>query len=208
MMDGATLQNLISKGWGTAARRTGFPYVLYRPCGVSNPLGARNRVIKLNAALEPARDAAAAAAGYGGALWRAVFDSLYSAAGDYLQGPGGVFFVASQVPLQPALCVRTSNVVTLARAWPAMGGGYSGFVADDSNSVIVGWPALLTAGGLRMNGTLPEAYFGNWTAFLPVMPIVPQVADILLDDLGRRFVVGAAQTSVLGWRLAMRQIDG
>jgi len=205
MMDGAALQNLISKGWGTAARRTGLPYVLYHPCGLTNPLGTRNRVIKLNAVLEPSRDGTN---GYGGVLWRAVFDTLYSREGDYLQGPEGIFFIASQINLQPALCVRTSNAVTLARACPAVSGSYSGFVADTANVVLAGWPALLTAGATRISGTLPEAHFGNWTAFFPTLPIVPQVADILTDDLERRFIVGTAQLSVLGWRLALRQVDG
>jgi hypothetical protein len=208
MMDGAALQNLISKGWGTAARRIGRPYVLYHPCGLGNPLGTRNRVIKLNVAFEPSRDAALGAPGYGGVLWRGVFDSLYSDAGDYLRGPDGIFFIASQLPLQPALCVRTSNLVTLERACPAISGGYSGFVADTAETLIAGWPALLTAGNVHLSGTLPEAYFGNWTGFFPILPIAPQVADIVGDDLGRRFVVGAAQLSVLGWRLAMRQVDG
>jgi hypothetical protein len=171
-------------------------------------LSSRNRIIKLNVAFEPSRDAAIGASGYGGVLWRAVFDSLYSVAGDYLQGPEGVFFVASQRQLQPTLCVQSSNVITIERPCLTTSGGYSGFVADAAESIIVGWPALLTAGTARITGALPEAHFGYWTAFLPILPIAPQVADVMIDELGRRFVVGSTQMSGLGWRLSMRQIDG
>jgi hypothetical protein len=207
-MDGSALQDLISKGWGTAARRTGLPYVVYRPHGSSNPLNTRNRVIKLCAAFVPSVGAGAGINGYGSILWRGVFDSSYTLPGDYLVGPAVSFFIASQWATQPILCVQTGNIVTVNRSRATVSGSYSGFVVSTAQEVVAGWPALLIAVAAKIQGALPETHFGNWVAFLPTLPSPLQVADIVIDDLGRQFIVAAAQSSNLGWRLALRQVDG
>jgi hypothetical protein len=207
-MDGAALQDLVSKGDGIAARRTGVPYIVYRSNGPLNPIISSNRIIKLFAAFAPIDRAATGTNGYSAILWRGVFDSHYTAPGDYLLGPNATFFIASQWPAQPVLCVKPSNIVTISRPQINASGSYSGFVVSTAKQLISSWPALLTASGGRIPGTLPESHFGNWTAFLPALPNVPQIADVLTDDLGRCFVVGASQLSDFGWRLAMRQVDG
>jgi hypothetical protein len=207
-MDGSVLQNLISKGWGTAARRTGVPYIVYRPNGSANPLSSRNRVIRLYATLVPSGGTATGINGYGSILWRGVFDSSYTLPGDYLIGPDASFFIASQWTGQPILCVQTHNIVTIYRSQTAVSGSYSGFVVSAAQEVVLGWPTLLVASTARIAGTLPEAHFGNWIAFLPTLPTSLQVADVVSDDLGRQFIVAAAQSSGLGWRLILRQVDG
>ena len=207
-MDGATLQDLVSKGCGVAARRIGVPYIVYRPAGNLNPIISSNRIIRLCAAFVPISGIAVGATGYAGILWRGVFDSHYTLPGDYLQGTDGRFFIASQWPAQPVLCVQPGNVITINRPQINVGGSYSGFVASTAQQLIAGWPALIIAAGGKIAGTLPESHFGNWIAFLPELPNTPQVADVVTDDLGRCFVVAAAQRSDLGWRLAMRQVDG
>jgi hypothetical protein len=207
-MDGAALQDLMSKGWGTAARRIGLPFIVYRPRGSANPLSSRNRVIKLCAIFVPSRVTATGINGYASILWQGVFDSSYTLAGDYLIGQAGSFFIASQCATQPILCVQTVNNVTIYRSQPAVSGSYSGYIASTAHEVVTGWPTLLTAVAARISGTLPETHFGNWVAFLPALPTPLQVADIVVDDLGRQFIVAAAQSSSLGWRLILRQVDG
>lgn len=207
-MNGAALKDLVSKGCGVAARRIGIPYIVYRPHGTLNPIVSSNRIIKLCAAFLPVSGTATGSIGYAGLLWRGIFDSLYTRPGDFLQGPDATFFVASQWPAQPVLCIQTGNIVTINRPQVSVNDSYSGFIPSAAQQLISGWPALLTAAGGRIAGTLPESQFCNWTAFLPALPHPPQVADIITDDLGRCFVIAAAQPSDLGWRLAMRQVDG
>ena len=198
----------VSKALGNAARRIGTQYIVYHPRGCIAPLSPRHRVIKLHAGVEPIRGAGAGVGGYGVALWRGIFDSLYTSPGDYLQGHGGTFFIASQLPLQPILLVKTTHVVTISRPLPVASGGYSGFTENSASLIIEGWPALLVEAGGRIEGTLPKTHYCNWLILLPSLPTLPEVADVLSDDLGRRFVVASAQLNDLGWRLRARQVDG
>jgi len=207
-MDGSSLQNLISKSWGTAARRIGMPCKVYRPTQIANPLNSRNRVFKLNCSFAPLAGEAVGTTGYSGQLWRGTFDSAYTMPGDYLQTPQVIYFIGSQIALQPVVCVQTNSVISIERPQPAQTGSYSGFIAETSIEVISVWPALLTPVSFRIPGTLPDTHFGVWSCFLPLLPSLPAVADILSDDSGRRFVIASAQPTTLGWRLGMRQLDG
>lgn len=207
-MDGATIQDRISKGWGIVARQIGQPYIVYKPNGNANPVASRNRVIKLFAEFSPGTAGQPGVSGYGGALWRGTLNSLYTNPGYYLVSGEAVFFVASQWPLQPIQCIRTTDTISIARTQMVPPGAYSGFVTDLAEQIIIAWPACLMANSAHIGGGLPESRFGNWTAYLPVLPAEPQAADVVTDLQGRYFVVSSAQLTALGWRLGMRQIDG
>jgi hypothetical protein len=47
-----------------------------------------------------------------------------------------------------------------------------------------------------------------WALLLPALPADPLVGDVVNDDLGRDFLVAAAEQSDLGWRLTVRQVAG
>jgi hypothetical protein len=47
-MDGARLQDLISRGMGTAARLTGVVCDAYRPSGAADPLLPTNRYLRVD----------------------------------------------------------------------------------------------------------------------------------------------------------------
>jgi hypothetical protein len=207
-MDGSTIQDRRSRAWGLVARYIGQQYIVYKPNGSANPVASRNRVIKLTARFTPGNAGAPGVLGYGGVLWRGTFDSLYTKPGYYLVDNDATFFVASQWSLQPIQCIRTTDTITIARTQMTPPGAYSGFVSELAQQIIVSWPACLMANSTHIGGGLPEASFGNWTAYLPVLPAQPQVADVVTDLQGRFFVVSSAQLSSLGWRLTMRQIDG
>jgi hypothetical protein len=128
--------------------------------------------------------------------------------GDYLQTPQIVYFIASQLALQPIVCVQTNSIITIERPRAAQTGSYSSFNTETSFIEISEWPALLAPISFRIPGTLPDAHFGVWSCFLPLLPSSPAVADIVSDDAGRRFVIASAQPTSLGWRLGMRQVDG
>ena len=151
-MDGSSLQNLISKGWGTAARRIGMPCKVYRPTQIANPLSSRYRVFKLNCSFAPLAGFAVGTSGYNGQLWRGTFDSAYTMPGDYLQTPRLIYFIGSQIVLQPIICVQTNSVISIERPQPAQMGNYSAFNAETSHLVISEWPALLYACFVQNSG--------------------------------------------------------
>ena len=204
-MDARTLQDRMAKGMGVAARRQGCLFGLYRQAGIVQPVSPGNRLLELPAIFAPFGRRAGAA--YGQSLWSGTFDSSYTQPGDYLSGKSGTYFVASQLPGLDVQCVLTNRVVSIVRPMPAMQGGYSGFFSTPGDVVITAWPAcLLEAGGHAGGGKVGETRFGDWTLLLPVLPAVPQIADVVADDLGGAYVVGSAEQSVLGWRLAVRQV--
>jgi hypothetical protein len=207
-MDGYAIQDRLSKAWGIVARQVGQPYIVYKPSSNSYPVTSSNRVIKLSASFSPVKVGAPGVLGYGGVLWRGTFDSIYTSAGFYLVGPNATFFVASQWPLRPVQCIRTTDTITISRTAVTPAGAYSGFVTELAEQIIVAWPACLTANSAHIGGALPEARFGNWTAYLPLLPAAPLVADVLTDLQGRSFVISSAQLTSLGWRLSMRQVEG
>ena len=204
-MDERTLQDRMSKGMGVAARRVGCLFDLYRPAGIVRPVSPGNRVMTLSAAFKPSGGRAGVA--YGQSLWSGTFDSSYTQTGDYLANASETYFLASQLPGLDVRCVRTNRVVSIVRPMPATQGGYSGFFSTPGDVVVTDWPAcLLASGGQADSGRVGETRFGGWTLLLPALPAVPQIADVVSDDLGGAYVVGSAEQSVLGWRLAVRQV--
>jgi hypothetical protein len=207
-MDGAQLTDRIYHGMGVAARRLGALYIVYRPAARANPLSSRNRVIKLYAVFSAGDGRFTQAEAYGDAVWSGVFDACYTQPGDYLVGPAGTFFVAAQAPLLPVQCIKTNRVLTIARPAQPLAGGYSGLVIETALDVDVGWPASVLALPTRISGNLPERRFGNWSVLLPRLPVAPLAGDVIVDDTGRNFVVGATEQSDLGWRLTVREVAG
>ncbi len=204
-MDAQTLQDRISKGMGVAARRAGCLVSIYRPQGVIEPISARNKIMELFALLTPGQGHSGAT--YGQALWQGVYDASYTQAGDFLVGAGVTYFVACQRPGLPVQCVLANRVVSIVRPLPATQGGYSGFFSTPGEPVLVGWPAsLLEHGGHGTSEMAGQTRFGGWTLLLPALPVAPQIADVISDDLGSSYVVGSAEQSVLGWRLFVRQV--
>ncbi len=204
-MDARTLQDRISKGMGVAARRAGCRTTVYRPGGAVQPISPRNKLLELAVVFTPFGGRAEAA--YGQPLWRGAYDAAYTQAGDYLVAPSATYFVASQQPGLEVQCVLTNRVVSIVRPAPATQGGYSGFFATSGEAVLTAWPAcLMESGGQAAGGRVGETRFGGWTLLLPVLPAVPQVADVVSDDLGGVYVVGSAEQSRLGWRLMVRQV--
>jgi hypothetical protein len=206
-MDGGKLQALVMKGLAVAGRMRGTPFVVYRPKGASKPTSERNRHILLNAAFSAEGGASPRAPVYGQPLWQGNFDASYTQAGDYLVGKLGIFFIAQQWPGLSVQCVLTNREVTIVRPSAAAQGNYSGFFASPGERVIIDWPAsILESGGHAGSARPAETRLGTWQILLPVLPAAPQVADVITDDLGATYVIGAAEESTLGWRLLARQL--
>jgi hypothetical protein len=206
-MDGTALQDKISKGMGVAARKLGTQFIVYRPRGPTDPLAARNRVIKFSASFNAEDERFRSVSGFGRPIWWGVFDASYTQAGDYLVGESGTYFICAQRPLLPVQCVLTNHVVRILRPATPANGSYSGFSVTTATQIIDGFPASLTEEGARVaDAGIRAQTLGGWSLLLPAVPASPQVGDVVIDDASASYVVGASEQSALGWRLAVRQI--
>ena len=208
-MQQSRLQDRIARGLGAAARHIGAPYDAFRPASARNPIAAANRYLRLPAAFDAEDPAFRHAAGYGRATWFGVFDSAYTQPGDYLCGPGGVFFIAAQQALLPNLCVLTNRTLSVSRpAAPAMPGinGYGGVALATAEPLLAAWPASVLSAGSGSAGDLPgDARIPSWTVLLPGATVGLRGGDLIHDDLGRTYVIGTAERSALGWRILAKQ---
>jgi hypothetical protein len=211
-VDESRVKDRIRWGLNIAARTVGTPTDAYRPSGVSEPLLPSNRFLRLHAAFSDVRGGFERANTYDQPLWNGVFDAAYTRVGDYLVQPGGTWFIASQQPFTPVLCVRADRIVSLARpAAPSTVGvnTYGGITATTSTPLLTNWPASMRAASLAgvPSADLPgDSSLSRWTVLLPARPdLILQFSDLLIDDLGRKAVVSSAELTNLGWRLSVKQ---
>lgn len=222
-MDGQHLQDLISRGMGTAARLTGVPCDVYRPSGTVEPLRAANRFLRLPAAFNAEDPNFHTAADYAKPVWYGVFDSAYTRPGDYLveHGTARTWFVADQPHLLPIVCVLTSRTVSVFR--PEAPGlpraaSYGGANRRTLEPLLLNWPASVIAGGAgeRTPARLPaDVRVGGYRVLLPpsatlgradagTLQNVLRADDLMSDDLGRNYVISSAELTELGWRIAVK----
>ncbi len=114
-MNGRKLQDRLYLGLGLSARHVGQSADAFRPKGPFNPLDKQNRFLRLPATFVSAKGNGGRTNVYGEALWHGVFDASYTRAGDYLVLDTGKFFVASQKPLLPILCVKANRIISIVR---------------------------------------------------------------------------------------------
>lgn len=211
------LQDMIDRGMGRAALKAGRLCNAFRPNGGVAPCAPTNRYLQLRAAFNAADPHFVRANAYGHPVWYGVFDSAYTATGDYLVEveSARTFFIAAQPSLLPNVCVLAERVVSIARPEGPCGFGMQGYGGVRQGALmplLTFWPASMleggAGGGSRYSGDLPsDVRLGAFTVLLPPTPsIVLRVEDLLRDDLGRNFVVSTAELSALGWRLGVRQV--
>ena len=200
------LADRLSRGMGAAARAFGTEYDAFRAAGVEEPMRAERRFLRLMAAFDGGDPGYRRPTGYERAL-RGVFDSAYLRVGDLLRGERGVLFVASLPPLNRPLCVLTNAVVRVERPeGPGIVGlsGYGGLVAFVP--VLSGWPCqMLPGNGGRAGGLPGDGELAGYSVLLPLGVPAVRTGDVMVEG-ARRFIVGPAEVSELGWRLGVRQV--
>lgn len=209
-MDGTTLQAKIYKGYGQAAQRIGFPYQQFRATSANNPL--LTTALQTLPASFTTNFAYNAPNKYGQATWLGLFDARTTAPGDYLVGPGGTFFVAAMQATLPIYCVQTNRVVSVLRVGMDSGVGavsYGGDTPGTEVPIMQGWPASVLQGtkGEANEVKLPGDVRTPWWAILmPAWPgVILRTSDIILDELGRKYVVSSAELTDMGWRMTAMQ---
>jgi hypothetical protein len=216
-MDAPQLRNRVAKGLGQAAFRIGHLYDAFRPTSPVAPLARRNFFLRLNVALHGEDKDWHRGARYGQPLWFGLYDSVYTEPGDYLVGPLGTFFVASQPPMLPAVCVQTNRILRFVRPRGARNAGlngYGGVQPGQEDLLLDGWPAsvLAASGGGRAGGPLPgEPGPPSWTVLLPALRGAHAVAlhqgDLVTDEAGTVAMISGVELSDLGWRLTTIQAE-
>jgi hypothetical protein len=215
-MDGATIQARIYAGRGKAALRIGLDCRQYRPLSTGAPLG--NLVGTIKAAFNSGDNTYRAPNMPGDAYWGADLDGSVVQQGDYLVrvSDAQTWFVAGLQPLLPIICAECNRAIRITRqvAVMAVGAvGYSGMVPAQEVDVLGApgalWPASLLLLGRKEKATDLPAGVKNagWRLLLPPsVPITVMAGDIATDDLGRRYAIGSAEMTDLGWRMDANEV--
>lgn len=159
--------------------------------------------------------------GHGDADWLLMIEEDLARPGDYLLAGGETYIYGLRPHLMPAQAMRCNHTIALLRAPVSVGVGvqpYAGACAAESSAVlgtvvngavVDGWPASILIGGRQAAGTnLPMAVQnGGFEVMLPkTVPIAIRASDILLDNLGRRFIADTCELSELGWRMTVKEV--
>lgn len=207
-MDYDRIDDIIQRGRGRAAIAAGALHDLHRPTAPWAPVCGATAIMRMPALFLPT---STRMLNYGHPLFEATLDAAYTRPGDYLVGPQFTWFVASQAPLLPVLCVKAVRVVCIARLVAASAVGLASYGGVQRGSVaplLTGWPASMVAHGEGIDrADLPaDAALGGWSVLLPALPsVLLRTGDLVTDDLGRTGVVSSAELSDYGWRLIVRQ---
>jgi hypothetical protein len=148
---------------------------------------------------------------YGEALWHGIFDASYTRAGDYLILDTGAFFIASQEPLLPVLCVKANRTISIVRPdmqTSAAGNVYGGYTSGSSLPLMEGWPAsVLGENRTSASSTdLPtDQSIPYWNILLPAITTVNlSPGDLVTDDLKRTATIAGTELTNLGWRISAK----
>ncbi len=219
MTAAARAADALRRGLGRVGQASGGWCTVYRPPGPSPALDPGNRVLRMQASFSAPGEGWRAPS-YGGALWWGYFDAAYTRVGDYIlreesragAADGGVWFIASQEPLQPILCVRASRLLDIARPAGAAQQGintYGGIAKSYATPILTQWPAAIVAAGTggAPGDILPaDISGGSWSVMLPtIRGGTLRTGDLLTDDLGRTGTLASTELTHLGWRALARQ---
>ncbi|MBO4120281.1 hypothetical protein J5T34_05945 [Cupriavidus gilardii] len=214
-MDAAKLQGKIYSGYAKAAKRIGYVYDVFRPTSAADPL--TKKVASLNASFSAREWTYTKANLPDRPYWYCLIDGGQTAVGDYLVRDQNVYFVAGMQSELPILAVQCNGSVWMSR--PATDDqvgdvGYGGSCAHTDTPIIgtpggAGWPASILFGGrTRRYEPLPaSADEHGFRILLPAsIPTVVRAADMLTDDLGRRFQVAGAERTEQLWQLDVTEV--
>jgi len=212
-MDGRKLQDRLYLGYGISARHVGQFAEAFRPKGPSDPLNKQNRFLRLPAAFVSAKGDGGTTNAYGETLWHGIFDASYTQPGDYLALEKGTFFLASQAPLLPPLCVMTNRTISIARPNMQTNNAtnpYGGYFSGSSVLLLDGWPACVlgenrsSSSGVNLPTDLAVPF---WNVYMPATHgIILSCGDLVSDDLGRIAVISGSELTNLGWRLNAKMV--
>lgn len=183
----------------------------FRPREAVDPLNATNRFLRLPASFEPAHGGFSGANSFGEVTWHGIFDASYTRPGDYLVLGTRRYFIASQEPLCPVLCILTNRTISVTRPSAqtnVAANPYGGYTAAGTVTMMERWPVSMLA-ERKSGGTTTGLPTDQTALYLNIlMPFWPDVillsGDLVSDDLGRTATVNGAELTELGWRLSAK----
>lgn len=210
-MDGQRLQDRLYLGLGRSARHVGRLADAFRPRGPLRPLDKANRFMRLPATFMSAKGNSGRTNVFGDPLWYGIFDASYTRPGDYIVSEIGTYFIISQEPLLPVLCVKANRTISIVQpnvqSGPA-GNAYGGFTPGAVATLIDAWPASVLGENRTSASTtdLPtDQAVPYWNILLPAVAY-PAVSpgDRVIDDLDRTAIIVGTELSDLGWRISAK----
>lgn len=211
-MDAHRLDDRLAWARNRVARHAGVDADAYRPVGSLKPLARSNRFLRIPALFTNGASGISQGGSFGNAICYGHFDHAYTRPGDYLVQPGMTAFIATQERLQPVVCVRTNQVVTIRRPIVPVDIGtnqYGGTPAPSTELILEDWPASMlgmATAGTSHAGLPSDTVLSQWTILLPSCA-APTIApgDLLTTDGINRGHVITAERTYMGWRLIVRQ---
>jgi hypothetical protein len=214
MVNYALIQSKINAGNQKAANALGQSMQWYRPMGNRPAIDPDALMGSILVYLDPtyAFDASKPSQ-YGKPQFGALFDRTLTLVGDYLVGPQGTYYIASQQDLLPTQVIQCNRVVSVLRQTggqpsfdpaQAYGGGHS---KTSWETIYCQFPAsvLTKSRGERGDTSLPgDVKLGTYEVLIPTLgydDTIIKSADRLTDDLGQLYSVSSAEQTPLGWRL-------
>ncbi|WP_218575176.1 hypothetical protein [Limnoglobus roseus] len=150
---------------------------------------------------------------YGKATWYALVDGCGLQPGDYFVGSEGTFFVAALQALLPILVVECNRTVTLSRVprQTAVGAvSYSGMTQQNETPYVSGVPCSILQGtkGEKNEADLPgDVRLPWWVLLMPASVGTVLYGDLIVDDLGKRYIASSVELTDLGYRITAMQAN-
>lgn len=207
------IQAKVWRGYAIAASKLASPvtgqFNHYRPNGIADPLATINLYGALAAAFDDKPNYQFAVPNlYGHPERYALIDGSLILPGDYLTNGTETYFVAAMPALMPIVVMTCNLVLTVKRPFSAPGVGmlpYGGDTASQETPVMTNWPGWCQIGTKGEVGStnLPGDVRSGWyQILLPALAGTKiEAADVIDDNLGRRYKVSSCELSQLGWRL-------
>lgn len=208
-MSGSQFEAVFNIGPTICGSILGSPYKQYRPSGANNPLGPDNLLATISGWITADKAGKGnTAANYAKPVWFGMFDPTQTQVGDYLVGPLGTFFIASQNVPQPFQVVLCNHLVSITQPAIQTSFGaqpYGGDIVGTEIPLAAEWPCSMLQGTKGEQGTsrLPGDVKQPWDIIL--LPPIPGVNlrnnFIATDETSQRHIMSSTELSALGWRI-------
>lgn len=220
-MDAARLSQKVFAGYGKAAKRVGAQFDVYRPQLAADPLNVNNKITTIEAAftIHNANNFSFdRPSDYNNPLFHGLFDPTGINRGDYFvdtTDKQGTFFVAKLTPAMPPLCVSCNRTVSFFEISTTPSLGLSSYsptpvaqTEDAETALMVNWPVSLLKRGSAWDQYLPsDTGGGTFYVLCPMFPgVMLRASTIVVDDIGVRYAIEAAELQEMGWRLELLQM--
>ena len=113
------------------------------------------------------------------------------------------------LPILMVECNRTLTVLRPEQQTGVGAVGYGGNTSAGETTLMQGWPASVLQGtkGEKTEAALPgDNRTPWWSILMPAFAgVILRTADIMTDELNRRYIISSAELTDAGWRLTAMQ---